>query len=67
MTKSGPNRLKTFHCKIQRSKQKKFKKAENMRGFGGRSRPPMGSRGNAPGGGQGATPPAAEEFLRFKR
>ena len=24
--------------------------------------PPMGSRGNAPGGGQGAMPPEAEKF-----
>lgn len=31
-------------------------------GFGGRRRPPMGSRGNAPGGGQGAMPPEAENF-----
>ena len=33
-----------------------------MRGSGGRSRPPVGSRGKAPGRGLGATPPEAEVF-----
>ena len=36
------------------------------RGSGGRSRPPVGSRGKAPGGGLGATPPEAEGFLQFR-
>ena len=34
-----------------------------MRGSGGRSRPPVGSRGKAPGRGLGATPPEAEGFF----
>ena len=34
-----------------------------MRGSGGRSRPPVGSRGKAPGRGLGATPLEAECFF----
>ena len=34
-----------------------------MRGSGGRSRPPVGSRGKAPGRGLGATPPEADGFF----
>ena len=34
-----------------------------MRGSGGHSRPPVGSRGKAPGRGLGATPPEAESFF----
>ena len=34
-----------------------------MRGSGGRSRPPVGSRGKAPGRGLGATPPEAKGFF----
>ena len=34
-----------------------------MWGSGGRSRPPVGSRGKAPGRGMGATPPEAEGFF----
>ena len=34
-----------------------------MRGSGGRSRPPVGSRGKAPGRGLGAKPPEAEDFF----
>ena len=33
-----------------------------MRGSGGRSRPPVGSRGKAPGRGLGATPPELKVF-----
>ena len=36
-----------------------------MRGSGGRSRPPVGSRGKAPGRGLGATPPEAEGFFQY--
>ena len=34
-----------------------------MQGSGGSSRPPVGSRGKAPGRGLGATPPEAEGFF----
>ena len=34
-------------------------------GVWGRSRPPVGSRGNSLGGGQGANPPEAESFFFF--
>ena len=34
-----------------------------MRGSGGRSRPPVGSRGKAPGRGLGTTSPKAEGFF----
>ena len=34
-----------------------------MRGSGGHSRPPVGSRGFAPGRGLGAMPPEAEGFF----
>ena len=34
-----------------------------MQGSGGRSRPSVGSRGKAPGGGLAATPPEAEDFF----
>ena len=36
-----------------------------MQGSGGRSRPPVGSRGKAPGRGLGATPPEAEGFFHY--
>ena len=34
-----------------------------MQGSGGRSRPPVGFRGKAPGRGLGTTPPEAEGFF----
>ena len=40
-----------------------MKKEENDAGVWGRSRPPVGSRGKAPGRGVGATPPEAEGFF----
>ena len=36
-----------------------------MRGSGGCSRPPVGSRGNTPGRGLGATAPEAEGFFNM--
>ena len=39
---------------------------DKKRGSGGCCRPPVGSRGNAPGGGQGAKPPEAEAFSKIE-
>ena len=36
-----------------------------MRGSGGHIRPPVGSRGKAPGRGLGAMPPEAECFFQY--
>ena len=57
---------KTLRNPVGRSRhgtEKKWKRRKMMRGSGGRSRPPVGSRGKAPGRGLGATPPEAESFF----